>query len=84
MTEALMPCPFCGGTDVRFDERRLSPTMKGPGALISVTLRHWCPTPEGQPHGLSVTKHGRDHESARAAWNARADIAHIKHEGTVK
>lgn len=81
--EKLEPCPFCGGTDVRFDESRLSPTMKGPGALISVTLRHWCPKLEGQPHGLSVTKRGRDHESARAAWNTRAGTVQVPLKGSV-
>lgn len=72
MREALEPCPFCGGTNTQIDERRLSPTMHGPGAIISATVQHWCPVPAGQPTGLNVSMHGRDRESAIAAWNARA------------
>lgn len=75
---ALLPCPFCGGTDTRIDERRLSPTMQGPGAVISATVKHWCPVPQGQPTGLNVSMHGRDRASAISAWNARAIL---KEEG---
>lgn len=43
MPEQSIPiCPFCGGGETRIDESHLSPTMKGPGALIAVTIRHWC------------------------------------------
>lgn len=68
----LLPCPFCGGGSTQIDERRLSPTMQGPGAVISVTVRHWCPVPAGQPTGLNVSMHGRDKDAAIAAWNTRA------------
>jgi hypothetical protein len=68
----LEPCPFCSAGNTDIQERRLPPSMQGPGAIISVTVRHWCPVPPGQPSGLHVSMHGRDRESAIAAWNRRS------------
>lgn len=86
----LKPCPFCDGGETRIDERRLSPTMQGPGAVISATVKHWCPTPTGQPTGLHVSMHGRDKDAAIAAWNRRPaltewrfDMENAPRDGTI-
>lgn len=68
----LLPCPICGGGETRIDENHLSPTMKGPGALIGVVIHHWC----NNPHSPGAyTEHrevrGRDHASAQLAYNRR-------------
>lgn len=69
---SLLPCPFCGGTDIQERENRLSPQMSGePGALVSVDIQHWCggSIREGM---LTFHARGHEHESARRAWNTRA------------
>lgn len=71
----LLPCPFCGGGETRISENRHSPTMSGNGGLISVEINHWCPAVPGQPSRNTVTRTGRDHASAIAAWNRRAPSA---------
>jgi len=68
----LLPCPFCGGGETRVRENRHSPTMSGSGGLISVEITHWCPAVPGQPSRNTITRTGRDHASAIAAWNRRA------------
>lgn len=68
---ALSPCPFCGGGETRISESRHSPTMSGSGGLISVQITHWCPAVPGQPSRNTVTRTGRNHASAIAAWNRR-------------
>jgi hypothetical protein len=68
----LLPCPFCGGGELRRSDAHLPPTIEKPGALISVTIRHWC---EGiAPGAVSATREvrGRDMASATAEWNRRA------------
>jgi hypothetical protein len=69
---ALLPCPFCGGggTDVRVT--RLSPRMEGPGALIGVTIQHWCQGRNKAAQRTTTQAHGRDHADAIEAWNTRA------------
>lgn len=67
----LLPCPFCGAGELRCSETHLPNTMERPGALISVTIRHWC---EGvAPGTVSATREvrGRDMASAAAEWNRR-------------
>ena len=71
----LLPCPFCGAGKTEIEERPLDrmPRMDGkPSPIISATVRHWCPARPGQPTGLNISMHGRDRESAIAAWNRRA------------
>lgn len=67
----LLPCPFCGAGDTVVGEQRLPPTMRGPGALISVMIRHWCEKLPGVVGG-GLEFRGRDHASAVAAWNRRS------------
>ena len=69
----LLPCPFCGGGELRIDEQRLSPTMKGPGALISVAVRHWCDKRPGVVN-VHIEFRGRDLSSAAAQWNNRPAV----------
>jgi hypothetical protein len=68
---ALLPCPFCGAGETRTDETHLPPRMSGPGALVSVEIRHWCAPMEGMLSRSSVAFAGRDHAAAAAAWNRR-------------
>lgn len=70
----LKPCPFCGAGETRVDEAHLAPRMNQPGALISVTIRHWCERQPGAAHVQLIAFTGRDHEQARAAWDRRAPI----------
>ena len=67
---ALKPCPFCGGGETVMSETHLPPRMSGPGALITVTVRHWCGPLPGVV-GSHTEFRGRDHASAIAAWNRR-------------
>lgn len=69
-TDDLLLCPFCGAGETHISEQHLSPSMKGPGALISVTIRHWCPREPGCVGNLREVR-GRDHVSALAQWNKR-------------
>jgi hypothetical protein len=71
MSVELLPCPFCGGGETSIRENRHSPTMSGCGGLISVEITHWCPAVPGQPSRNTITRTGRDHASAIAAWNRR-------------
>ena len=77
----LLPCPFCGsqapepyaeGNTVDdgwvVAEARLPPRMDGPGALISVEVRHWC----GYGSRSIIKIMGRDHAEAERLWNRRA------------
>lgn len=78
----LRECPFCGGGETRITEHRHSPTMRGDGGLISVEITHWCPAIPGQPSRNTITRTGRDHASAIAAWNRRAPSAdHVPDAG---
>jgi len=66
----LKPCDFCGAGETRIEEHRLPPTMKGPGAITSVTIRHFCAGPDILPK-CSITVRGRDHAQAFEKWNTR-------------
>lgn len=70
----LLLCPFCGGGETLMSEQHLSPTMRGPGALVSVTIRHWCERMPGIVGG-GLEFRGRDHDSAISAWNRRTPAA---------
>lgn len=69
----LAPCPFCGDAgEFREDEQHLAPRMSGPGALITVTLRHWCPKLPGALQVYHEVR-ARDRATAVAQWNGRVD-----------
>jgi hypothetical protein len=61
-------CPFCGGGETRLEEKHLSPRMDGPGALISVAVRHWCTPFPGAVQQFRECR-GRDMDSAVGAYN---------------
>jgi len=68
----LLPCPFCGAGDTRISASYLPPRMEGPGAVISVTIRHWC---ENRQAGANVANRmvtARDRAPAVAEWNRRS------------
>ena len=69
----LKPCPFCGGGTFDVSEHRLAPTMKGPGAVVSVQLLHWCDknTVSDGIVASIVEFRGRDENAVFAAWNRR-------------
>jgi hypothetical protein len=67
---SLLPCPFCGGGETRIDESHLKPMMDRPGALISVSVKHWCGG-AGVMHAYREVR-GRDHDSACREYNRRA------------
>jgi hypothetical protein len=78
---ALLPCPFCGGGETLWDETHMPPRMNGPGALVSVEVRHWCAPLPGLLSRSSVVFAGRDHASAAAAWNRRAVLEQEARDG---
>ena len=70
----LLPCPMCGAGETRVDEAHLPPRMSGPGALVSVTIHHWCNISPAKIHGVIIDHRevrGRDHASAEASYNRR-------------
>lgn len=74
MNEELKPCPFCAGGGTRIFENFMNrtPTMSGkPPLIISVEITHWCEKVEGQPWRNTITRTGRDMDSAIALWNTR-------------
>lgn len=64
----LSPCPFCGAGEIQVQESKHWTGMRS--QIISVTVRHWCARPDGQPRSM-IQMVGRDHESAIATWNRR-------------
>lgn len=68
---ALLPCPWCGGSDTRITENYTSPSMTREPQIISADLYHWC-NPERDSY-VSFTIHirARTSEQAENAWNAR-------------
>lgn len=66
-----LPCPFCGSAEVDIQENRLGPKMSGgPGALISVHLRHWCQSSKGL-HACTVQIREHTREAVIKLWNTR-------------
>jgi hypothetical protein len=49
--------------------------MEGPGALIGVTIQHWCQGRDKPAQRCTVQAHGRDHADAIEAWNKRSPPA---------
>lgn len=76
MSEAtieLLPCPFCGGTDISVKENyNPGVHINSPSRIISVDMHHFCLS-EGLPRWrIGVT--GRDYAEAAKAWNTRAAL----------
>jgi hypothetical protein len=69
MSDELMPCLYCGAGETHVQERRLSPTMEGPGALVSVVIYHHCEPLKA--HTAMREIRARDHTSAVAEYNRR-------------
>ena len=70
----MRPCPFCGAGETRITENRLNrmPDMSGrQSPIISVEITHWCAAVPGQPTRNTITRTGRDMDSAVALWNIR-------------
>jgi hypothetical protein len=82
----LQACPFCGAGETQVRENCHPPTMRGPGALISVTIQHWCDKSEGMLSGSCIKISGRDYTAAETAWNRRlvVDAALAKFEATTQ
>jgi hypothetical protein len=66
----LKPCPLCAAGETSISATHLPPRMSGPGALISVEVRHFCPRRPGVVHN-SISIRGRDRQSVVDAWNYR-------------
>lgn len=66
----LLPCPFCGGTETQIRENGKTWLGMRYSEPASVSIWHWCPKIEGQPH-RGIERVGRDMPSAIAAWNTR-------------
>jgi hypothetical protein len=70
--KSLLPCPFCGGGEMRIDVTRIwGPINRPPTEIVSVVIHHWCERLPGQLFS-HIEVRGRDAESARAGWNKRA------------
>ena len=70
-TPSLLPCPFCGGGETHIHVNKGTWTGQGYGEPVSVEVRHWCESEQGQPSRM-ISRAGRDESSAIAAWNRRA------------
>lgn len=68
--KSLKPCPFCGRSDLTIDIKMNWGPINKPREIISVGIHHWCERAPGQLQ-LHVEMRGRDHESAKIAWNKR-------------
>lgn len=68
MTEELLPCPFCGSGETRFDENNHWTGMKS--VLTSVEIIHWCPS-EHVINRRTIVVKGKTREQAIELWNRR-------------
>lgn len=68
---SLLPCPFCGAGETHIHVNKGVWNGHSYGDPVSVEVRHWCPTTDGQLSRMLVAA-GRDEASAIAAWNRRA------------
>lgn len=66
----LLPCPFCGGTNCRINERKLWTGMRD--QTVSAAVQHWCESREGQPQSFMELK-GKTVQDAIDAWNQRSE-----------
>jgi len=64
----LKPCPFCAAGETRIEESKHWTGMRS--VVISATVMHWCPRPDGQPQSMLQVK-GKTMEDAVARWNER-------------
>lgn len=69
-TPSLLPCPFCGGGETQIHVNKGTWNGRGHGEPVSVEVRHWCESEQGQPSRM-ISRAGRDEASAIAAWNRR-------------
>ena len=69
-TPSLEPCPFCAGGETHIHVNKGTWNGRGYGAPVSVEVRHWCESQQGQPSRM-ISRAGRDEASAIAAWNRR-------------
>ncbi|HET9285724.1 MAG TPA: hypothetical protein VFR24_27550 [Candidatus Angelobacter sp.] len=74
----LQQCPFCGSNEIEGGGKYLSPTMQGPGALISWEIWHHCKRRDGVI-GAFIRITGRDKESAEKQWNKRFTKEKVGH-----
>jgi len=75
MTDELLPCPFCRGTNTRIDETTHWTGMRP--ELLFVALRHWCGDRGlvgGNHPGSKIEIRRKTREEAIAAWNTRAPV----------
>ena len=86
MSGELKPCPFCGAGETRERVNRFPGVLMNGGdmGIISVEITHWCPAAPGQPNRNTITRVGRDMESAVAAWNQRASTPNPACAGDVQ
>ena len=61
----LKPCRYCGAGETRIEQRNLPPKMSGPGAIISVTILHFC-----KDARRTIKVVGSDKPHAVSIWNA--------------
>jgi hypothetical protein len=66
----LLPCPFCGGEEVRFRGNGAIWNGMGYSEPVSISIIHHCLLIEGQP-SRAIERVGKDRDSAIAAWNMR-------------
>ena len=71
-TPALLPCPFCGGGNTEIRENGRVWSGIGYTRPTSTSVFHHCTPSAGQP-SRAIERVGRDHASAIAAWNRRAE-----------
>lgn len=70
--DGLLPCPFCGNTDVRFDEQKYWTGQRN--ETIAVEIRHWCLRTDTHPLQQMVSRKAKTREAAIEAWNTREGV----------
>lgn len=58
MAELVMPCPFCGAGETRFDEQKHWTGLRY--VVIAVTLRHWCDSNDARKPTITITRKTED------------------------
>ena len=66
MKADLLPCPFCGSTDLKIEPTKVRLNHKLPETVLVPTVEHWC---GGINPTLFIRVTGMDHDAVVGKWN---------------